>query len=73
MDRVSKALSVCFFVCLFFWVGCFFLCFFTDNPVLTSKITVTIQVLDVNEFSPELAIPYETYVCEGAKVGQVSV
>ncbi|KAK2866544.1 hypothetical protein Q7C36_002600 [Tachysurus vachellii] len=42
-----------------------------NNPVLTSKVTVTIHVLDVNEFSPELAIPYETYVCEGAKVGQV--
>ncbi|TSK14834.1 Cadherin-12 [Bagarius yarrelli] len=42
-----------------------------NNPVLTSKVTVTIHVLDVNEFPPELAIPYETYVCEGAKVGQV--
>lgn len=46
---------------------------FTDNPILTSKVAVTIHVLDVNEFPPELAIPYETYVCEGAKVGQVSV
>ncbi|KAF5907371.1 cadherin-12-like, partial [Clarias magur] len=41
------------------------------NPVLTSKVLVTIHVLDVNEFPPELAIPYETYVCEGTKVGQV--
>lgn len=49
------------------------LLFLTDNPVLTSKVTVTIHVLDVNEFPPELAVPYETYVCEGAKVGQVSV
>lgn len=69
MDRVSNALSVCFLFVYFFLL----VVFFTDNPVLTSKITVTIQVLDVNEFSPELAIPYETYVCEGAKIGQVSV
>ncbi|XP_062859012.1 cadherin-12 [Trichomycterus rosablanca] len=42
-----------------------------NNPVLSSKVSVNVQVLDVNEFPPELAIPYETYVCEGAKVGQV--
>ena len=33
---------------------------------------VTITVLDVNEFAPELVIPPETIVCENAKVGQVS-
>lgn len=40
--------------------------------MLTSRVAVTIHVLDVNEFSPELAIPYESFVCENAKVGQVS-
>lgn len=44
----------------------------TDNPLLFSKVGVTISVLDVNEFAPELVIPPETIVCEGAKVGQVS-
>ncbi|KAI4891753.1 hypothetical protein NFI96_030071 [Prochilodus magdalenae] len=42
-----------------------------NNPVLTSKVSVTVHVLDVNEFPPELAVPYETFVCESAKVGQV--
>uniref|UniRef100_A0A4W5PVK3 Cadherin domain-containing protein n=1 Tax=Hucho hucho TaxID=62062 RepID=A0A4W5PVK3_9TELE len=43
-----------------------------NSPVLTSRVAVTIHVLDVNEFAPELAIPYESFVCENAKVGQVS-
>ncbi|KAI1888842.1 hypothetical protein AGOR_G00172930 [Albula goreensis] len=42
-----------------------------NNPVLTSKVAVTVHVLDVNEFPPEFAAPYETYVCENAKAGQV--
>uniref|UniRef100_A0A8C2C1U4 Cadherin-12 n=1 Tax=Cyprinus carpio TaxID=7962 RepID=A0A8C2C1U4_CYPCA len=42
-----------------------------DNPVLTSRVAVTVHVLDINEFPPELAMPYETFVCESAKVGQV--
>ncbi|XP_059387327.1 cadherin-12-like [Carassius carassius] len=42
-----------------------------NNPVLTSKVAVTVHVLDINEFTPELAMPYETFVCESAKVGQV--
>ncbi|XP_056598950.1 cadherin-12a [Triplophysa dalaica] len=42
-----------------------------NNPLLSSKVTVTIKVLDVNEFPPELAFEYATFVCENAKVGQV--
>ncbi|XP_076149400.1 cadherin-12a [Alosa pseudoharengus] len=42
-----------------------------NNPLLFSKVGVTITVLDVNEFAPELVIPPETIVCESAKVGQV--
>ncbi|XP_052467836.1 cadherin-12 [Carassius gibelio] len=42
-----------------------------NNPVLTSKVAVTVHVLDINEYTPELAMPYETFVCESAKVGQV--
>uniref|UniRef100_A0A4W4E8S9 Cadherin-12 n=1 Tax=Electrophorus electricus TaxID=8005 RepID=A0A4W4E8S9_ELEEL len=41
------------------------------NPVQTSRVAVTVHVLDINEFPPEFAIPYETFVCEGAKLGQV--
>ncbi|XP_062336092.1 cadherin-12-like [Osmerus eperlanus] len=42
-----------------------------NSPVLTSKVAVTVHVLDINEFPPELSTPYDTYVCENAKVGQV--
>ncbi|KAL2097589.1 hypothetical protein ACEWY4_006796 [Coilia grayii] len=42
-----------------------------NNPHLLSKAGVTITVLDVNEFAPELIIPPETVVCENAKIGQV--
>ncbi|XP_056868773.1 cadherin-12-like [Takifugu flavidus] len=42
-----------------------------NSPVLTSRVAVTIHVLDINEFPPELANPYEAFVCENAKVGQV--
>ncbi|XP_051968159.1 cadherin-12-like [Xyrauchen texanus] len=42
-----------------------------NNPVLTSRVAVIVHVLDINEFPPELAMPYETFVCESTKVGQV--
>ncbi|KAJ8393732.1 hypothetical protein AAFF_G00057850 [Aldrovandia affinis] len=42
-----------------------------NNPVLTSKVAVTVHVLDVNEFPPEFVAPYEAFVCENARVGQV--
>ncbi|KFR00702.1 Cadherin-12, partial [Opisthocomus hoazin] len=38
-----------------------------SNPLLTSKVNVIINVLDVNEFPPEISVPYETSVCENAK------
>ncbi|KAK1884794.1 Cadherin-12, partial [Dissostichus eleginoides] len=41
------------------------------SPVLTSRVAVTVHVLDINEFPPELASPYETFVCENSKAGQV--
>jgi hypothetical protein len=49
-----------------------FLCFSTGNPLLTSKVNILINVLDVNEFPPEISVPFETAVCENAKPGQVS-
>ncbi|XP_016297156.1 cadherin-12-like [Sinocyclocheilus anshuiensis] len=33
-----------------------------NNPVLTSRVAVTVHVLDINEFPPELAMPYERLV-----------
>ncbi|XP_020323112.1 cadherin-12a isoform X1 [Oncorhynchus kisutch] len=42
-----------------------------NNPLLSNKVTVTVNVLDVNEFPPELTILFDTFVCENAKVGQV--
>ncbi|NWR51627.1 CAD12 protein, partial [Regulus satrapa] len=42
-----------------------------SNPLLSSKVNVIINVLDVNEFPPEILVPYETSVCENAKPGQV--
>ncbi|KAM7390137.1 hypothetical protein PAMA_008351 [Pampus argenteus] len=44
-----------------------------NSPVLTSRVAVTVHVLDINEFPPELASPYETFVCENAKVGQCRI
>ena len=46
--------------------------FSTGNPLLSSKVNILINVLDVNEFPPEISVPYETAVCENAKPGQVS-
>lgn len=43
----------------------------TDNPLLSTKVSVTVNVLDVNEFAPELAVPSDTFVCENSRVGQV--
>ncbi|KAF7692864.1 cadherin-12a isoform X1 [Silurus meridionalis] len=42
-----------------------------NDPLLYSRVDVVITVLDVNEFPPELSSPYEVFVCEDAKVGQV--
>ncbi|XP_069348605.1 cadherin-12 isoform X2 [Eulemur rufifrons] len=42
-----------------------------SNPSLTSKVNILINVLDVNEFPPEISVPYETAVCENAKLGQI--
>ncbi|XP_043575577.1 cadherin-12-like isoform X2 [Chiloscyllium plagiosum] len=42
-----------------------------SNPDLVSKVPVTIQVLDVNEYAPEFSVPYETMMCENTKTGQI--
>ncbi|XP_061550814.1 cadherin-12-like isoform X2 [Phycodurus eques] len=41
------------------------------NPLLSTKVFVIVNVLDVNEFPPELIFPPSTFVCETSKAGQV--
>uniref|UniRef100_A0AAV2L2U4 Cadherin domain-containing protein n=1 Tax=Knipowitschia caucasica TaxID=637954 RepID=A0AAV2L2U4_KNICA len=45
--------------------------YISNSPVLSSRVAVTVHVLDINEFPPELSSAYETFVCENAKQGQV--
>ncbi|KAM9308538.1 cadherin-12 isoform 2-T2 [Gastrophryne carolinensis] len=42
-----------------------------SNPQLTSLVRIIINVLDVNEFAPEVTVTYETSVCENARPGQI--
>ncbi|CAJ1087310.1 cadherin-12-like [Xyrichtys novacula] len=42
-----------------------------NNPLLFTKVSVAVSVLDVNEYPPELAVPPDTFVCEKSRVGQV--
>ncbi|XP_037644521.1 cadherin-12a [Sebastes umbrosus] len=42
-----------------------------NDPLLSTKVSVTVNVLDVNEFPPELVVPSDTFVCENTRVGQV--
>uniref|UniRef100_W5M3X1 Cadherin-22 n=2 Tax=Lepisosteus oculatus TaxID=7918 RepID=W5M3X1_LEPOC len=42
-----------------------------DNASQSSKTSVSIRILDVNDNPPELATPYEASICEDAKPGQL--
>ncbi|KAJ8401503.1 hypothetical protein AAFF_G00384220 [Aldrovandia affinis] len=42
-----------------------------DNPSLLSHVPVTVQVLDVNDNPPEIAVDDEVIVCESSRPGQV--
>ncbi|KAG7221016.1 hypothetical protein INR49_031214 [Caranx melampygus] len=42
-----------------------------NNPLLSTKVSVIVNILDVNEFPPELAVPSDTFVCENSGTGQV--
>uniref|UniRef100_A0A4W6BSW9 Cadherin-12 n=1 Tax=Lates calcarifer TaxID=8187 RepID=A0A4W6BSW9_LATCA len=42
-----------------------------NNPLLFNKVSVTVNILDVNEFPPQLAVPSDTFVCENSKVWTV--
>lgn len=45
--------------------------FSLDNPSQMGSVSVTIEVLDVNDNAPEFPRFYEASVCENAKAGQV--
>uniref|UniRef100_A0A671P4P7 Cadherin-12 n=1 Tax=Sinocyclocheilus anshuiensis TaxID=1608454 RepID=A0A671P4P7_9TELE len=49
-------------VCVLLVIICGVCVVCVDNPVLTSRVAVTVHVLDINEFPPELAMPYERLV-----------
>ncbi|KAK6292890.1 hypothetical protein J4Q44_G00363910 [Coregonus suidteri] len=42
-----------------------------DNPSLLSHVSVTVQVLDVNDNPPEIKTDKEVVVCESSRPGQV--
>ncbi|KAK2822940.1 hypothetical protein Q5P01_023005 [Channa striata] len=41
------------------------------DPSQVGKAVVLISVLDVNDNAPSFAIPYQTFVCENSKPGQI--
>lgn len=44
----------------------------SDSSAQASQVQVAIQTLDENDNAPQLAEPYDTFVCESAAPGQVS-
>ncbi|KAG8442499.1 hypothetical protein GDO86_011333 [Hymenochirus boettgeri] len=42
-----------------------------NNPKQSSRATVFILILDVNDNAPEFAMFYDTFVCENARAGQL--
>ncbi|XP_074090981.1 cadherin-24 isoform X2 [Macrotis lagotis] len=42
-----------------------------DSSAQTSRVQVTIQTLDENDNAPQLAEPYDTFVCDTATPGQL--
>ena len=44
----------------------------SDSSAQASRVQVAIQTLDENDNAPQLAEPYDTFVCDFAAPGQVS-
>ncbi|XP_068092835.1 cadherin-10-like [Hyperolius riggenbachi] len=42
-----------------------------NNPKQTTRDTVYVQILDVNDNAPQFAMFYDTFVCENARPGQL--
>ncbi|EMP35671.1 Cadherin-10 [Chelonia mydas] len=43
-----------------------------NNPKDTTRVSVYVRILDVNDNAPQFAIFYDTFVCENARAGQLS-
>ncbi|EDL08928.1 mCG123390, isoform CRA_b, partial [Mus musculus] len=43
-----------------------------NNPKETTRVSVFVRILDVNDNAPQFAVFYDTFVCENARPGQVS-
>lgn len=46
---------------------------FLDNPKEMTRVAVFVRILDVNDNAPQFAVFYDTFVCENARPGQVSI
>ncbi|XP_042524439.1 cadherin-10 isoform X1 [Dipodomys spectabilis] len=44
-----------------------------NNPKETTRVAVFVRILDVNDNAPQFAVFYDTFVCENARPGQVSI
>nr|XP_014435200.1 cadherin-10 isoform X2 [Pelodiscus sinensis] len=42
-----------------------------NNPKDTTRVSVYVRILDVNDNAPQFAIFYDTFVCENARAGQL--
>lgn len=44
----------------------------SDSSAQSSRVQVAIETLDENDNAPQLAEPYDIFVCDSAAPGQVS-
>jgi hypothetical protein len=56
-------------LCMHVWCVCVLA---SDSSAQASRVQVAIQTLDENDNAPQLAEPYDTFVCDSAAPGQVS-
>ncbi|XP_029768463.1 cadherin-10 isoform X1 [Terrapene carolina triunguis] len=42
-----------------------------NNPKDTTRVSVYVRILDVNDNAPQFAVFYDTFVCENARAGQL--
>ncbi|XP_058033762.1 cadherin-10 isoform X2 [Ahaetulla prasina] len=42
-----------------------------NNPKETTRVSVYVRILDVNDNAPQFAVFYDTFVCENARAGQL--
>ncbi|XP_001508274.2 cadherin-10 isoform X1 [Ornithorhynchus anatinus] len=42
-----------------------------NNPKETTRVSVFVRILDVNDNAPQFAVFYDTFVCENARPGQL--